>query len=193
MPKLELGNKGNSMTSDPEPNLQPFSLGKCFASGLAMGMCNVTPGGDSGTIALIVGIYQRIISAISHVDNVLLQHVLKGRWIAAFKHLDLGFMFPVVAGVATGILSMGSLMDYLVEHHYSTMLPIFFGLIGASCYLVAKLIHKWEALELALIMGGTARGLLADSAAVVGESSRKLVVHLPVRRDRHLRPDSAGH
>ncbi len=125
-----------------------------FSCGFSMGICNVIPGGDSGTIALIIGIYQRIVTAISRVDATLLMLLLQRKWIAACQRVDLGFMLPLMFGVAVGIASMGTLMHYLVEHHFNIMMPIFFGLIAASCWMVAKLVERWEVPEMvALVLG----------------------------------------
>jgi len=124
-----------------------------------MGICNVVPGGDSGTVALIAGIYQRIVTAISNVDATLLKQVLSGQWKAAFQRVDLWFMLPLVAGVGCGIASMGTIMHYLVEHHFHVMMPIFFGLIAASCWMVAKLVERWGATEVFCIIAGTAIAL----------------------------------
>lgn len=140
-----------SQVQDEQP-LRPMSY---FGSGVLMGICNVIPGGDSGTVALIVGIYQRIVTAISGADATLLTLLLKGRWREALQRVDFWFMLPLIAGVGFGILSMGSFMHYMIEHHYNIMLPIFFGLIAASCWLVAKLIERWGPAEIVLIIAGT--------------------------------------
>jgi len=134
---------------------QPPRPAAYFGCGVLMGICNVIPGGDSGTIALIVGIYQRIVTAISHLDGKLLAQVLRGDWKSALKRVDVGFMMPLVAGVGFGIASMGSFMHYMLEHHYSIMMSIFFGLIAASCWMVAKLIERWGPAEILLLIGGT--------------------------------------
>ncbi len=136
--------------------MRPFAY---FGCGTLMGICNVIPGGDSGTIALIVGIYQRIVSAISNIDATLLMQVLRGRWKDAFQRVDLWFMMPLIAGVGFGIASMGTMMHYLVEHHYHIMMPIFFGLIAASCWMVAKLVERWSTVEVLCIIGGTVLAL----------------------------------
>jgi putative membrane protein len=46
-------------------------LGTVFR-GLRMGAADVIPGVSGGTVALIVGIYARLVTAIRHVDTRLL-------------------------------------------------------------------------------------------------------------------------
>ncbi|WP_437228303.1 DUF368 domain-containing protein [Planctomicrobium sp. SH661] len=146
------------VTTTPAEELpaRPFAF---FGCGVLMGTCNVIPGGDSGTIALIMGIYQRIVTAISRADGVFAMQLLKGQWKQALNRVDIWFMLPLVAGVGFGIASMGSFMHYMLEHHFEIMMPIFFGLIAASCWLVAKLIERWGVAEILLLVGGTALAL----------------------------------
>ncbi|WP_437203948.1 DUF368 domain-containing protein [Planctomicrobium sp. SH664] len=144
-------------TQQPAPgSAANFGVVATFCSGVAMGTCNVIPGGDSGTIALIIGIYERIVTAISHVDGTLFAMIVQRRWREAIDRLDLKFMVPLMVGVGTGIATVGSLMHYLLEHHYHTMLPIFFGMIAASCYLVARLVPRWRIQEILLLVFGFA-------------------------------------
>lgn len=147
----ESSSSASPQVQDEQP-IRPMSY---FGSGVLMGICNVIPGGDSGTVALIVGIYQRIVSAISGADATLLKLLLKGKFREALQRVDAWFMIPLLAGVGFGIVSMGSFMHYMIEHHYHIMLPIFFGLIAASCWLVAKLIDRWGPAEIFLIIVGT--------------------------------------
>ncbi|HWL07883.1 MAG TPA: DUF368 domain-containing protein [Planctomicrobium sp.] len=144
--------------TEPE-NEAPPRLFSFFGCGVLMGTCNVIPGGDSGTIALIAGIYQRIVTAISNIDGTLLKMVLKGEWKLAFQRVDFWFMLPLVAGVGVGIAGMGTVMHYLVEHHFNIMLPIFFGLIAASCWMVAKLVERWGIVEIFCIIAGAVLAL----------------------------------
>ena len=44
-------------------------LPKIFLKGMAMGMADLIPGVSGGTIALVAGIYERLINAISRVDR----------------------------------------------------------------------------------------------------------------------------
>ena len=54
-------------------------------------------------MALILGVYERLITAISHVDLTLWGHVRRGKFAAAAKHLDLRFLVPLGLGVAVAL------------------------------------------------------------------------------------------
>ena len=53
------------MNSDLKENLKEIIL--IFLKGLFMGSADIVPGVSGGTIALITGIYERLISAISSI------------------------------------------------------------------------------------------------------------------------------
>jgi uncharacterized membrane protein len=86
-----------------------------FARGVLMGGADVIPGVSGGTVALIVGIYDRLVRAISRFDTQLLGHVRRREWRAAAEHVDLRFLVTLGLGICTGILSLASLMHYLLE------------------------------------------------------------------------------
>ena len=60
--------------------------------GFLMGGADVIPGVSGGTVALMLGIYQRLVTAISHCDLELWSHVRRKHWRAALAHLDFYFL-----------------------------------------------------------------------------------------------------
>ena len=68
----------------------PFLRSADFAQvlrGLLMGGADIIPGVSGGTMALVLGIYERLVVAISHVDTQLLRLLRQGRFSAAAAHL----------------------------------------------------------------------------------------------------------
>lgn len=121
-----------------------------------MGGADVIPGVSGGTVALILGIYERLVTAISRVDAVFLGHVRSGRWWAAGTYLDLSFLLPLAGGIVCGVAALGTVMHALLEHYLQFTLAAFFGMIGASSYLVGRLIHRWQIQEYLLLLAGAA-------------------------------------
>jgi len=111
-----------------------------IARGLLMGGADIIPGVSGGTVALILGIYERLVVAISHVDGRLLVLVGKREWTAAAKHLDLRFLLTLAFGIGLGIISLASLMHELLTHYHAYTLASFFGMILASSLLVGRMI-----------------------------------------------------
>ena len=111
--------------------------------GFLMGGADIIPGVSGGTVALILGIYERLVLAISHIDTTFLGHLAKGQFREAFAHIDLKFLASLGTGIAIGIIGLATLLHYLLTYHLQSTLAVFFGLILASCFLVARQIDRW--------------------------------------------------
>lgn len=107
--------------------------------GLFMGAADIIPGVSGGTVALLVGIYPRLLTAISHFDARLVRLLATRRWLDAARHVDLRFLVALGIGIGTGILTLAGLLHYLLDHHRAETLAAFFGLILASSILVARM------------------------------------------------------
>ncbi|MCA9081036.1 MAG: DUF368 domain-containing protein [Planctomycetaceae bacterium] len=123
--------------------------------GLLMGAADIIPGVSGGTVALIVGIYQRLVTSVSHFDGTLIGHVLQRRWRAAAEHVNLRFLAALGIGIGCGVVALGSVMHSLLEHQRQFTLAAFFGLIAASCWLVARYVRRWSAGTIVAVIVGT--------------------------------------
>lgn len=125
-----------------------------MAQGFLMGGADVIPGVSGGTVALILGIYERLVGAISRFDGALLGHLRNRQWHAAAEHLDLRFLASLGLGIAGGIIGLASLMHHLLEHHRQYTFATFTGLILASSLLVARTVPNWSATHWLLMASG---------------------------------------
>ncbi|WP_241997003.1 undecaprenyl phosphate translocase family protein, partial [Halorubrum sp. SD626R] len=82
-----------------------------YLKGIAMGSADAVPGVSGGTIALIVGIYERLIAAVTAVDPDRIRRVLAGvrpanfpDARAAFREVDGAFLLVLGAGIATAVV-----------------------------------------------------------------------------------------
>jgi len=111
--------------------------------GIAMGAANVIPGVSGGTMALITGIFERLIDAIKSF-NIKGAKLLFGFKFKEFaKHTDLYFLLAVFGGIAIAIISLARLFDYLFTNYPVYIWAYFFGLVLASVYFVGKTVSKW--------------------------------------------------
>ncbi|MCA9189498.1 MAG: DUF368 domain-containing protein, partial [Planctomycetales bacterium] len=132
--------------------------------GILMGGADVIPGVSGGTVALIVGIYERLITAISHIDIQLLRMLRRGELRAAAEHLDLRFLIALGLGIASGIVALGSIMEKLLTGPQTRgyTLAAFFGMILGSTWIVYQMLdvrtsrRRWEAVLMALLGGAFA-------------------------------------
>jgi len=130
--------------------------------GILMGAANIVPGVSGGTVALIFGIYERLVTAVSHFDLTLLGRLRQRRWAAAAAHIDLRFLGALGSGIFLGTVGLASLMHTLLEHHRQHTLAALFGLILASSLIVVRMIPVQRPRQVA---GAAAAGLLAVAVA----------------------------
>ncbi len=119
-----------------------------------MGGADIIPGVSGGTMALILGIYERLVRAISHVDTQLLGHLRRGRFSEAAAHVDLRFLLTLGCGILLGIGGLATLMNYLIQYHPQQTLAVFFGLILASSLLVGRMVERWNVAAALLALAG---------------------------------------
>ena len=111
--------------------------------GAAMGTGNVIPGVSGGTIALITGIYERLINALKNLNPKAIRLFFTGQFTEFFQYIDFKFLASLFVGLAVSIFSLAKALEYLFEHYPVLLWAFFFGLIFASVFLVGKTINKW--------------------------------------------------
>jgi putative membrane protein len=107
-----------------------------FIKGMAMGAADVVPGVSGGTVALLVGIYERLLKAVKSVDAEFAKMLLSFRVKDAIEYADLKFLGSVAGGIALSILSLGKLFSWLYQNYELLTMSFFFGLIVASSILI---------------------------------------------------------
>lgn len=128
--------------------------------GMAMGVANVIPGVSGGTIALITGIFERLINAIKSFNLNALKLLLQGKFKEFAKATDLYFLISLFLGIGIAIILIARLFDYLFQAYPVYIWAFFFGLILASVYFVGKTIDKWNiAVVVSFILGTTIAAL----------------------------------
>ena len=131
--------------------IQPLLL---FLKGVGMGTADVVPGVSGGTIALITGIYERLLSAIKSVDAEALKFISKFQIKHFWKHIDGNFLLVLLAGIATSIITLAKVVTYLLDTYPIQLWSFFFGLIIISAILVLRNVKSWNLGKvLSLIVG----------------------------------------
>ena len=122
--------------------------------GMAMGAADVVPGVSGGTIAFISGIYEELLTSISSINLNALK-LLKDKGLrAVWRAINGNFLFALVLGIFTSILSLAKLISYLLENQATLVWSFFFGLVLASILFVGKQITKWNIITVLLLVMG---------------------------------------
>lgn len=136
-----------------------------------MGAANVIPGVSGGTIALITGIYERLIQALKSCDIKAIKLFLARDFAGLWKHIDGRFLSAIMIGVVVSIVSLAKLFEYLLRTHERFTMAFFFGLILLSLYFVAKQIKHWKASAIISLIVGTVIAVGIAMLAPASENS----------------------
>lgn len=136
-----------------------------------MGAANVIPGVSGGTIALITGIFERLIKALKSFDRKALHLFITGKFKALALHIDLSFLVAVGSGVAISILSLAKLLSWLFENYPIYLWAFFFGLIAASIFFVLRQIKAFNYQNLLAGLLGTAVAITIAFLSPAAENS----------------------
>ena len=89
-----------------------------FIAGVVFGLANVIPGVSGGTMAVVFGVYERLINLIANIRR-------------DFKK-ELPFIIAFGAGAVAGILAFGKLMKWILVNHAVEANAFFIGVILGS-------------------------------------------------------------
>ncbi|MFT6153625.1 MAG: putative membrane protein [Crocinitomicaceae bacterium] len=126
-----------------------------FFKGMAMGAADIVPGVSGGTVALLTGIYERLINGIKSVglDTLI---TLKEKGVkAAWIQMDGTFLISILLGAATSILIFAQFIHLLLDNYPIPTWSCFFGLVLACVFHVGQQVNKWDAIRLILLIVGT--------------------------------------
>lgn len=131
---------------------------RVYLSGVLMGAADVVPGVSGGTIAFILGVYDRLINALSSVNKDSLCMLFKGDFKALWRHFDGAFLLSLGAGIVTSIFLLAGLITHLLLEYPSYLWSFFFGLILASAYFLISQIEDLTYRHFAVLIVGGAIG-----------------------------------
>ena len=113
-------------------------------AGVLFGLANVIPGVSGGTMAVVFGVYERLIGILS--DPL---RGIKREW---------KFLLAFAVGAGAGILAFGKIMNWLLEHYPAQSAMFFIGVILGSLPML---------LRSAFMPGGKKAGVQISAPAVI--------------------------
>lgn len=125
--------------------------------GLLMGGADVIPGVSGGTVALVLGIYRRLLGSIRHASGVpvaLVRH-RPDRLRAAWAGVEWAFVLPLITGIAIAIVAGSMVIPPLREAYPIEMRALFLGLVAGSVPVPWRRIARVGRREL-VVAAGTA-------------------------------------
>jgi putative membrane protein len=114
-----------------------------YLKGIAMGAADTVPGVSGGTIALIVGIYERVTRAVTSLDPRLLRLVpslhrkqSQRDFLRGLREMDIPFLTALGFGMVTAVVALSRVLEYTLEMFPGLTFAFFFGLIAASAIVL---------------------------------------------------------
>ena len=135
-------------------NFWPQHPLRVYLTGFFMGMADLVPGISGGTVALLGGIYGRLINAISAFGASTVKDVLKGRWQQVCDDIDLGFLVVLFAGIGSALLGVAKLIHYLLATQPVMMWSLFLGLVVSAGILLLRELSRQNMLSIAFVASG---------------------------------------
>ena len=127
-----------------ESSLMPSWL-VVYIKGICMGAADAVPGVSGGTIALIVGIYERLITAVTAITPRRIRAILSAPHphyresaLAALRTIDIWFLVALGAGILSAIITITRIVHAGIISYPAITFGFFFGLIAASAWVLRQ-------------------------------------------------------
>lgn len=122
--------------------------------GMAMGVADLVPGVSGGTMALVLGVYERLVAALRHVTawptwTYLLRGDVRRFWGAAHA----SFLAPLVLGIVIAVLTLARLVEFALAAYGVVLYATFSGLVLAATVLLARRVARWRATAVVTLLG----------------------------------------
>ncbi len=104
---------------------------RIFFYGCLMGISDAIPGVSGATIALILGIYEKLIKSISYVLSTMQSP------LDLLKSQELKFLVNLYLGVFFALFLVIELMNNLINNYQAQVFSFFVGLIAMSIYMLS--------------------------------------------------------
>lgn len=151
-----------------------------LVKGFLMGSADIIPGVSGGTMALILGIYTRLIHAIKSADLQFLKLLFTFKFKPAFRALHWQFLVMLLSGIGLAFFFFTRVVPlqlYMVTRP-ELIFGLFFGLILGSIYILIKAIESLNWKHGVFILIGTVIGFWVVTLVPTDTPESKFFVFL---------------
>lgn len=126
-----------------------------------MGMADLVPGVSGGTMAFILGIYERLLSAIRSFDKAWLAAVFRLDLTVIVKRPDFIFIIPLAVGIFSALFFFTRVipLPLLIRESPELVYGLFFGLILGSIIVLMRELKGFGPGDAMTLVLGTIAGL----------------------------------
>jgi len=123
--------------------------------GMAMGAADAVPGISGGTIALLLGIYEKLINTIGNINISLLKDLKSNGFTYFWQKLNGNFLLSLIIGIGISLITFVKITAYLFDKYPILIWSFFMGLVLATIYVIYKLIKSWNYINIIFVIIAT--------------------------------------
>lgn len=131
--------------------INPLAILVNLVRGALIALAELVPGVSGGTIALVVGIYERVIDAggqILSALKTLLKNPKEARRL--LLGVDWALLIPLLIAMALTVLLMAGVMSSFVENQPEISRGLFLGMVAVSILVPLRMVDRVDASRKAL-------------------------------------------
>ena len=117
-----------------------------------MGAADAVPGVSGGTIALLLGIYEELVTTIGNINLSLFKELKKNGFYSFWEKINGNFLLSLIIGIGISLVTFIKLTAYLFDKYPILIWSFFLGLILATIYVIFKLIKSWNYVNILFIL-----------------------------------------
>jgi putative membrane protein len=130
-------------------NEVPLNIGR----GFLMGAADVVPGVSGGTVALVLGIYRRLVASIKAGSSGL-GALVRFDPASIRRHataVEWRLVIPLIVGIGLAVLLLAGIIERQRDDRPVQMAALFLGLVGGSIVVAWRLLERRDGLRLAIL------------------------------------------
>jgi putative membrane protein len=120
-----------------------------------MGAADIVPGVSGGTVALVLGIYERLIRNI-RVGARGLKQLLTGDLSGlkqTLRDIEWVWLFTLLGGILLAVAALSSVLETLLNDHPVAMAGLFFGLVVGTIWIAYNLLDRVDGVAVGIVAG----------------------------------------
>ena len=117
-----------------------------------MGAADAVPGVSGGTIALLLGIYEELVTTIGNINLSLFKELKKNGFYSFWEKINGNFLLSLIIGIGISLVTFIKLTAYLFDKYPILIWSFFLGLIFATIYVIFKLIKSWNYVNIIFVL-----------------------------------------
>ena len=117
-----------------------------------MGCSDLMPGISGGTIALILGVYKKLIHSINAIS---IKNFKTLNVDLFWKKINGNFLLSLFSGILSAVFAFSFIIDYLMNTYPIFLWSFFLGILVTSIFILKRHVNQWSYLNIGLLILGS--------------------------------------